>query len=56
MSENRVPYVNRIYAVVVYCGICGDRMGKVNQGGDRVDIICMDCAETEDKKLVVVNR
>ena len=53
MTEKGAPYVNRTYAVVVYCGICGDRVGKVNQGGDRVDIICMDCADKEDKKLVV---
>jgi len=44
--------MKKIYGVIVYCGICGCRLGKANQGGDRVDIICMDCADKEDQKLV----
>lgn len=34
----------------VYCSICGCGVGKVLQGADRINIICIDCAEKEDKK------
>jgi len=55
MCEKRAPYVNRIYAVIVNCTICGCKVGKVNQGGDRVDIICMACSEEEEPKTFDLN-
>lgn len=41
---------NTIYGTTVYCGLCGRRVGKVLQGAERNNIICMECAEKEDIK------
>lgn len=36
------------YSTIVYCNTCGDRVGQVEKGSDRVDITCPTCVSTAE--------
>lgn len=45
MTPKEIREVLNNYTIVVYCGICGERVGFVKDGSDRVDMICENCGE-----------
>jgi hypothetical protein len=42
------------YCITVFCNTCGERVGRVKQGSDRVDILCWACGDASDAFMKAV--